>query len=147
MKPLSLIEKAFFLKKVRIFSGLDFELLLAIAEKLHDDDYDAEEKVFMSGQVANRIYFIAEGMVQLLDDRMGLRATLKQTDFFGDESLFNDAPRTYCSLCKTDAILLTLSRSHLLSIISECPSVAVSLLQIYAHALPCRFLRTGVPVP
>jgi CRP-like cAMP-binding protein len=146
MKTLSLIEKAFFLKKVRIFSGLDFELLLAIAEKLHDDDYDAEEKVFLSGQVANRIYFIAEGTVQLLDERMGLRAALKQTDFFGDESLFNDAPRTYAAVCKTDAMLLTLSRSHLLSIISECPTVAVSLLQIYAHALPCRFLKTGVPI-
>ena len=107
MKTLSLIEKAFFLKKVRIFSGLDFELLLAIAEKLHDDDYDAEEKVFMSGQVANRIYFIAEGSVQLLDERMGIRATLKQTDFFGDESLFNDAPRTYAVVCKSDAMLLT----------------------------------------
>lgn len=147
MKPLSLIEKAFFLKKVRIFSGLDFELLLAIAEKLHDDDYDAEEKIFMSGQVANRIYFVATGSVHLLDDRMGQRATLKPTDFFGDESLFNDAPRTYSAVCKTDAILLTLSRSHLLSIISECPSVAVSLLQIYAHALPCRFLKTGATVP
>jgi len=143
MKPLSLIEKAFFLKKVRIFSELDFELLLAVAEKLHDDDYDTGEKIFMTGQVANRIYFIAEGMVQLLDDRMGLRAALKQADFFGDESLFNDAPRTYSAICKTDAILLTLSRSHLLSIISECPSVAVALLQTYAHALPCRFLKTG----
>ena len=146
MKTLSLIEKAFFLKKVRIFSGLDFELLLAIAEKLHDDDYDAGEKVFLSGQVANRIYFLAEGAVQLLDDRMGVRASLKTADFFGDESLFNDAPRTYSVVCKTDAMLLTLSRSHLLSIISECPSVAVSLLQMYANALPCRFLRTGVPV-
>jgi CRP-like cAMP-binding protein len=144
MKPFSLIEKAFFLKKVRLFSELDLELLLSIAEKMHDDDYDASEKVFTNGQVANRIYFIAQGNVQLSDSRMRPLAELSAGEFFGDESLFNDAPRTYMASCKTDSLLLTLSRSHLLSIISECPSVAVSLLQSYAHALPCRFLKLGV---
>ncbi len=146
MKALSLIEKAFFLKKVRIFSELDFELLLSIAEKMHDDDYDAQEKVFTNGQVANRIYLIAQGTVQLSDPRMKPLIDLSAGEFFGDESLFNDAPRSYTAICKTDALLLTLSRSHLLSVISECPSVAVSLLQSYAHALPCRFLKMGASI-
>ncbi|MDE3046289.1 MAG: cyclic nucleotide-binding domain-containing protein [Verrucomicrobiota bacterium] len=144
MKPFSLIEKTFFLKKQRLFAELDFELLLSIAEKLHDDDYDAQEKIFLCGQVANRIYFIAIGSVQLFDERMRLIAELPAGDFFGDESLFNELPRSYTAVCKTDALLLTLSRSHLLSTISECPSVAVSLLQIYANNLPCRFMK-GVP--
>jgi len=138
MKPFSLIEKAFFLKKVKLFSELDFELLLALAEKLHDDDYDPNEKVFSAGQVANRIYLVAQGTVQIFDDRMKLLSELGTGEFFGDESLFNDDPRAYTAVCKTDALLLTLSRSHLLSVISECPSVAVALLQAYAGALPCR---------
>lgn len=147
MKPFSLIEKAFFLKKVRIFSELDFELLLAVAEKLHDDDYDAGEKVFAHGQVANRIYFIASGSVQLFDEKMKPVAELHAEHYFGDEALFNDAPRGYSAQCKTDSMLLTLSRSHLLSIISECPSVAICLLQLYAIALPCRFLAQGATTP
>jgi len=144
MKTFSLIEKAFFLKKVRLFSELDFELLLAIAEKLHDDDYDASEQVFTHGQVANRIYFIAAGSVQLFDEKMRPLVELHAEQYFGDESLFNESQRTYSAQCKTDSMLLTLSRSHLLSIISECPSVAVCLLQLYATALPCRFSKTGV---
>ena len=144
MKSLSLIEKTFFLKKVKLFSELDFEFLFALAEKLHDDDYDAAEKVFTEGQVANRIYFVASGTIQLFDERMRLISEITSTDFFGDESLFNDSPRAYSAICKTDALLLTLSRSHLLSIISECPSVAVSLLQLYANSLPCRFIKTGL---
>jgi CRP/FNR family transcriptional regulator/CRP/FNR family cyclic AMP-dependent transcriptional regulator len=143
MRPFSLIEKAFFLKKVKLFSELDFELLLSIAEKMHDDDYDANEKVFTNGQVANRVYFIAQGTVELSDTRMKWIGELSAGEFFGDESLFNDEPRSYMAACKTDALLLTLSRSHLLSIISECPSVAVALLQSYAHALPCRLLKVG----
>lgn len=134
----SLIEKAFFLKKVRLFSDLDLELLLAIAEKLHEDDYDAGEKIFHPGQVANRIYLIEHGTVEICDEKMKPLYTIGAGDYFGDESLFNEQPRSYGVLAKTDALFLTLSRSHLLFVISECPSVAVALLHAYAQQLPCR---------
>src|SRR5262245_31045848 len=133
----SLIEKAFFLKKTRLFGELDLEILLAIAEKLHEDDYEKEEKIFTPGQVANRIYLIAEGTVQIIDEQKKVRSELTVGDYFGDESLFNDAPRTYAAICKTETLFYTLSRSQLLSIISECPSVAVTLLQSYSQLLPC----------
>lgn len=136
----SLIEKAFFLKKLRLFNELGLELVLAIAEKLGEDEYEAEEKIFLAGQAANRIYFIAAGVVQILDPYATKPiAELASGEFFGDEALFNDQPRSYSAFCKTDALLLTLSRSHLLSIISECPSVAVALLQAYSQQLPCRY--------
>jgi CRP-like cAMP-binding protein len=138
MKPLSLIEKAFFLKKVRLFADLDLDLLLAIAEKLHHDDYNKDERVFSSGQPANRMYLILQGSVQILDDKLKIVNELTSHDAFGDESLFNEAPRAYSALCKNDTEFLTLSRSHLLSILAECPSVSVALLQSYAHKLPCR---------
>ena len=141
MKPLSLIEKAFFLKRVRLFAELDFDLLLSIAEKLNDDDYDAAEKVFMAGQVANRVYFIAQGMIQLVDERMRPIGEIGPMEVFGDESIFSDSYRGYGAICKTDAMLLTLSRSHLLAIISDCPSVAISILQAYASALACRHFK------
>jgi len=70
-------------------------------------------------------------------------AEIGKGDYFGDESLFNEQARGYSVVAKTDALFLTLSRSHLLSIISECPSVAVSLLQTYAQQIPCRH-RQGV---
>jgi len=141
----SLIEKAFFLKKVRLFSDLELELLLAIAEKLHEDDYDAGEKIFIPGQVANRIYFIEKGTVQICDERMKPFFELARGDYFGDESLFNEQSRCYAAIAKTDSLFLTLSRSHLLSIISECPSVAVALLQAYSQQIPCRH-KTGALV-
>jgi CRP-like cAMP-binding protein len=141
----SLIEKAFFLKKVRLFSDLELELLLAIAEKLHEDDYDVGEKIFIPGQVANRIYFIEKGTVQVCDERMKPFSELGRAEYFGDESLFNEQPRCYAVVAKTDSLFLTLSRSHLLSIISECPSVAVALLQAYSQQIPCRH-KGGLPV-
>lgn len=141
MKPLSQIEKAFFLKKVKPFSELDLDLLLAVAEKLYYDEYDANERVFAEGQAANRMYLIVQGTVEITDAKMRPLYILGSGEFFGDESLFNEQPRSYGAVCKAASQLLTLSRSHLLSVISECPSVAVSLLQCYAQELPCRSKR------
>lgn len=138
MKPLSLIEKAFFLKKVKFFADLDLDLLLAVGEKLHHDEYDQNERIFALHQAANRMYLIVHGIVQILDERLRPICELSSGDCFGDESLFNEQTRNYSAICKTDAHLLILSRSHLLSVISECPSVAVALLQSYAQTLPCR---------
>lgn len=135
----SLIEKAFFLKSLRLFNELELELLLAIAEKQHFDEYDAGEKIFSSGQVANRIYFIVQGEVEILDPNGKTLGIIGDLQFFGDESLFNEQPRAYCAICKKETHVLSLSRSHLLSIISECPTVAVALLQTYSQRMPCRF--------
>lgn len=138
MKHFSLIEKAFFLKKVKIFVDLDLDLLLAIAEKLLYDEYDHKEQVFSIHQAANRMYIIYDGTVQILDQHMQTVCELNSGDFFGDESLFNEQPRSYFAVSKTNTRLFILSRSHLLSVISECPSVAVALLQSYAHPFSCR---------
>ena len=141
----SLIEKAFFLKKIRLFNELELELLLAIAEKLHEDDYDAGEKIFSAAQVANRIYFLIQGNVEIFDDKSRCLTSLTGGQYFGDESLFNEQPRAYSAICKIDTLLLSLSRSHLLSTISECPSVAIALLQSYSQKLPCRFKESLLP--
>lgn len=138
MKPLSLIEKAFFLKKVRLFHDLDLDLLLSIAEKLYHDDYDADESVFLMNQPANRMYLIFQGAVDIIGPDKKTVAELASFDFFGDESLFNEQPRSYEAVCRKNTHFLTLSRSHLLSILAECPSVAVHLLYTYAQHIPCR---------
>jgi CRP/FNR family transcriptional regulator, cyclic AMP receptor protein len=138
MKQLSLIEKAFFLKKTKVFSDLDLDLLLAIADKISQDLYDKDETVFSINQVANRMYFVANGTVQILDQGDQMIAELSPPEFFGDEALFNEKPRTFHAICKTEALLLTLSRSNLMTILSECPSVATSFLQCYSNPLTCR---------
>jgi CRP/FNR family transcriptional regulator, cyclic AMP receptor protein len=138
MKHLSLIEKAFFLKNTDLFEELDLELLLAIADKLSQDIYDKGEKVFYVNQVANRMYFIAEGKVELKDEKQQVTTKLGSNKYFGDESLFNEKPRAYEATCLADSLILSLSRTHLLTIISECPSVALCLLRSFAKLFQCR---------
>ena len=132
MKRLSLIDKAFLLKRTPLFAMLDLDLLLTIADKLAFVSLDKDETIFSIDQDAHRMYFVAKGSVLIRDREQQTLALLKQYDFFGDESLFQDKPRGYEAICESDADLLTLTRTNLLTIISECPSVAVGFLQAYA---------------
>ena len=135
MKQLSLIEKSFFLKKIKLFQDLDLDLLVAIADKMHQDIYDANEKVFEIDQRANRMYFIVKGKVRITNKSNTPIEELSITHFFGDESLFNEKPRLYNATCITDTLFMTLTRTSLMTIISECPSVAIMLLQNYSKNL------------
>jgi CRP/FNR family transcriptional regulator, cyclic AMP receptor protein len=139
MKKLSLIEKAFFLKKTILFNDLDLDLLIAIADKMHQDVYEKEEKVFELDQIANKMYFIAKGSVNILDENQKVIKTLLKNEFFGDESLFNEKPRGYSVFCLEDSLLISLNKTNFQTILSECPSVAISLLNCYAKKTMYRY--------
>lgn len=139
MPNLNLIDKAFHLKKTPLFSTLDLDLLLSIADKMELIYFRPSDAVFQLEQEAYRMYLIISGHICISDISGTLLAELSAGDFFGDESLFNERRRSYAALCKTKVELLSLSRSHLLSIIQECPSVALSLLESYSKKVTFRF--------
>lgn len=138
MKKLTLIDKAFLLKKTPLFGTLDLDLLLPIADKLGIVDFDAGETIFAVNEEANRMYLIVKGLIEIRDVQSHLITTLNVEDFFGEESIFNEKPRGYQAASKTASQLLVLSRTNLLAIISECPTVAVGFLQVYTSAIPFR---------
>ncbi|KPK33498.1 MAG: hypothetical protein AMS24_00950 [Chlamydiae bacterium SM23_39] len=139
MKHFTLIEIAFFLKKISIFRELDVDMLVAIADKIDQDVYDKKEKVFEINQKSKRMYFIAKGEVDLLDNNDAIIRKLKEGDFFGDESLFNERTREYQAICAEEALILTLNKFDLLTIISEVPFVAIDFLKQYANIIKCRY--------
>ena len=134
MKTLTLIDKAFLLKRTPLFNMLDLDLLLIISDKLGTIHADAGECIFAIGEPAVRLYFIVKGTIDILDKERKLLAHLHTPDFFGDEALLSDQPRGYSAISQTDTHLLTLSKTNLLTIISECPQVAVGLLQAYTSS-------------
>lgn len=141
MKPVKLIDKAFLLKKTSLFGNLDLDLLLTISDKMEGISYKKGATIFKIGQEAMWMYIVTEGIVEIRNKENKVLADILSGDFFGEESLFNEKPRAYEALCKSDAYLLTLSRSHLLAIISECSPVAISLLEIYTMPMEFRLRK------
>lgn len=138
MKLHTLIEKAFLLKKTPMFSLLELDLLLPIADKLSPIAIDAGEIIFDCGEQAYSMYLIADGVVTVHDAENRELTILKAGEFFGEESIFSRTPRAYRTSTKTDTICLTLSQSDLLAIINEYPRVATGFLEVYTKAMPYR---------
>jgi CRP-like cAMP-binding protein len=141
MKEISLISTTFLLKSINLFEDLDLDILTAIADKMHQEIFDADEKIFDVNQIASRLYIVAKGKVEILDKNENLISTLNKGDYFGDESLFNEKPRSYMAKCLDDTLLLTLTKSNLLTIISECPSIGIALLQAYSKNISFRKIK------
>lgn len=130
MKKLTLIDKAFLLKRTSPFLTLDLDYLFTIADKLGMLEYDKDDIIFVPGDEAHRMYFISNGEVEIQGKNEEV-FQIKSGDFFGEESLFCNKPRNYTVKALADTSLLTLSRTHLMSIISECPDVALNFLHLY----------------
>jgi CRP/FNR family transcriptional regulator, cyclic AMP receptor protein len=141
MKRLTLIDKAFLLKRTPIFNTLDLDLLLTIADKLGAVIFDAGDFVFIANEEANRMYFVIRGQVEIQSMSNQIIDRLGEGDFFGEESLFNNKPRAYAAFTPIETYVLTLSRTNLYTIISECPSVAVGFLQVYTSVVDYRAIK------
>lgn len=138
MKQLPLIEKAYLLKKTPVFSTLELDLLLPIADKLSAICIDAKEIIFDHGEQAYSMYLIVEGLVTAYDPDGNKLAALNEGEFFGEESIFNRKQRAYRAYTEEYTLCLTLSQSDLLAIINEYPRVAIGFLEVYSKSMPFR---------
>lgn len=141
MTKLTLIDRAFFLKKISLFSSLNLDLLLAIADRLQIVTFEPGNIVFRIGEEAMHMYFIVTGKVEIRGPNQEKLTLFDAGEFFGDESIFSEKPRAYDAVAQTSATLLALSKTNLLTIISECPQVAVGFLQTYTSITPIRIKR------
>lgn len=132
------IEKAFLLKKTFLCEDLSLDHLFAIANKMDVFTLDENEFIFKNNQSALHIYIIAAGQIQLMNEEGELLIELSAGDLFGDEALFNDQTHQYHAKCSSKCQLLTLTKKHLTAIISECPSVAINLLEAFARQITFR---------
>ncbi|MEG0037141.1 MAG: cyclic nucleotide-binding domain-containing protein [Victivallaceae bacterium] len=130
----SLIDKAFLLKRVKLFCSLDMDFLLAISEKTEVSSYKKGDGIFRKDQAGNRLYIISEGIVEIkTEDKKDVFSIweLKSPECFGDESLINENPRGYEATAKTSTKLLSLNKIQFLHILEECSSVSLALLEVY----------------
>jgi CRP-like cAMP-binding protein len=136
MSYLHLIDKAFFLKKTELFSALDLDLLLTIADKMEEESYKKGMPLFLRSSDANFMYFIVKGKVRL--NFKNNEFTLGENESFGEEAILSGKPRTFDATCVTDVVCLILSPFHLMSILTQCPQVTIALLESYAQNVECR---------
>ncbi|HRW58348.1 MAG TPA: cyclic nucleotide-binding domain-containing protein [Chlamydiales bacterium] len=141
MKTLSIIEKALFLKKMHLFQEIDIDLLISISEKGSQDFYTIGEIVFDIGEIASQIFIILSGSITLLDSENQPICELSKYSYFGEEAVLSNQIRQYKAIATSEVSILTFSKVHLKSILIQCPTVALLILENFAKNLICKYKK------
>ena len=129
-----LMNRLLLLKNVALFKNLSLEELLLIDKALEQEQVLAGQTIFNEGTWGTHLYIIAEGSVRIVkefdEEQQDLRH-LSVGEYFGEVSLFDEAPHWEGAIALQDCTLLKLEKSRFISVISQRPHIILEI---------CRFL-------
>jgi glucose-6-phosphate 1-dehydrogenase len=107
------------LEKSPLFAGADPLLLHSVIMALHSVSAEAGETIIRLGDMANEMYLISRGQVDVLDKGGRVLRTLKDGDFFGEIGLLMATPRTATVVARTQCDLFTLRKADFSRILRD----------------------------
>ena len=120
------------LSKVGVFSLLAPAEVKAVAEHLTTATLAAGETLFREGDRGDELYILMEGAaavsIRLPDGGDREIARFAPGDFFGEMSIFDNAPRSATCIALEKTTLSLLSKKAFGAIISEHPRIALKLM-------------------
>ncbi len=118
------------LERLPLFRGADALLLKAIIMSLNSKAVEAGEVIIYKGDMANEMYLICSGEVEVLDGAGDVIKTLKDGDYFGEIGLLISSPRTATIRAKSLTDLYVLEKTDFSRILREYPQFADSMLKV-----------------
>ncbi len=120
------------LARVGVFSLLTEEEIDLLSPHLARVELAAGEALFHEGEQGNDLYILAEGAaaasIRLPDGGTREIARFAPGDFFGEMSIFDDAPRSATCAAVVKSALFSLSRDAFTGVIAEHPGIALKLM-------------------
>lgn len=141
----SIIEKVKILRKVSIFSKIPDEILAEMAHFLEGVSYTAEEVVFQKGELGTSLYIVAQGRLQVYDEREIL-AELGQGHIFGEFSAIDPEHRTASVKTLEKSYLFKMSQQELNALIEGHLEVAKGIIQILCQRLRNSLNRSNAKI-
>ena len=111
---------------------IDFRLLAGAGAPARD--YKAGDVIFREGDVAQELFIIQSGEVEI---RLGNRVLekLPQYSIFGEMALIDAAPRSATAVAAGDVTLVPVTEKQFLFLISNTPHFALNVMRIMARRL------------
>ena len=120
------------LAKVGVFSLLSAQEIDQVAEHLATVNLAAGQTLFHEGDQGNDLYIIADGAaavsIKLPDGGDKEIARFAPGDFFGEMSIFDNAPRSASCRALKKSVLYSLSKDAFTDIITDHPGLALKLM-------------------
>jgi CRP/FNR family cyclic AMP-dependent transcriptional regulator len=111
---------------------VDFRLLAGAGAPARD--YKAGEVIFKEGDVAEELFIIQSGEVEI---RLGNRVleTLPQYSIFGEMALVDAAPRSATAVAASDVKLVPVTEKQFLFLVTNTPHFALNMMRVMARRL------------
>ena len=100
--------------------------------------YGGGETIVREGESGDCLYVIQDGKVEVFQERDGAEvqlAVLKESDFFGEGSLFDREKRSATVRALGEVRVLTVDRKTLLRRIQEDPTLAYRIIETMSHRI------------
>ncbi len=136
-----------FLQKVDVFSMLTSEEIDNIVDYLKVIEIGEGGKLFKEGDEGNELYIVKSGRaaisIRLSDGKEREIAEFKSGDFFGEMSIFDNAPRSATCRIKEKSCLLTMLEGDFFRLIKHFPYIAIKIMYRMLNITTQRLRNTG----
>ena len=128
-----------FLSGLDLFKKLPEKQLCEIAKLFEIQRYRKNEIVFNEKQKAQNLYIVYSGMIKIYKLSSGgkehILHTLSSGKIFAEVPMFEGETYPAYSATLANSVLLTLSRQHLLQLVTKEPQIALNMLALQAKRL------------
>jgi CRP/FNR family transcriptional regulator, cyclic AMP receptor protein len=122
-----------FLHTVPMFQGLQPRQLSRLAKRFHERSYSTGDTIVTQGTLGIGLFVIEKGEADVIrtqhDGEKAVVNHLKSTDFFGELSLLDDAPRTASVVATEDTVCLVLTQLDFMSALEEDAEIPIVMLK------------------
>lgn len=136
---LSTIEKALFLKGVKLFETMTADQLRILSNISKEVQVTGGEVLFEKGDPCDYLYVIVEGQVEIVNDpgspNEEVLAVLGPTASFGEMALFGTTGRSAAARAAQDISLLAIEKDPLLLLIQEHPTISIAIIEQLASII------------
>ena len=135
------------LSKVPIFQDLSRREFRRIRDILHRRSYSEGEAVVKEGDVGVGMYVILAGEVAIVqegtDGEQTELASFGAGDFFGDQVLLDESPRTASAIAREATRAVGFFRPDLLELIESNPRLGLKIVMRLSHMVSVRLRHTN----
>lgn len=123
------LQKAELIRGVDVFSCATVEELFRLASIVREVQFAAGEIVVRENDIANALYLIVQGNVELTSRNETWREVVESRQAFGLHSILTREPLTYSAQALEDTLALAMGGEDFYSLLASDPEIITSLFK------------------
>jgi CRP-like cAMP-binding protein len=131
-------------KELELFKGVGFEFVKEISDVCSEKSYAQNAILFNLGDRANRLFFLDQGMVNLvINNGGGINFGISQPgEMFGWSAMVDNGTYTSTGVAITDLNVFEIEREKLNLVFNRHPKDGLKVMKILAGIITKRLVRT-----